>query len=283
LNFDRVSLKALEGELAEIPVTGRDALSDVIDSIMDAALKRLGEAGSADIEDAIATVLQEDRNNLDVIRLFTGQSQDVIAHELGAALGVRGGYSAIKRVASVRFKEIAKALVEIGVDKVIREHLARQWTLREVLLDRYKMSRGRAIAGQQRGQALEKEVQLILDELKVPYVARRTFEGREGKRAKADFAIPNAANPKIIIEVKAFEGTGSKQTDVLGDISKIREARQRHQYFFVVTNGRGWRNRSSDLRELVRLQNIGEIDMIYTRARLPELAQTVQHIMTHEV
>ena len=53
-------------------------------------------------------------------------------------------------------------------------------------------------------------------------VAGCQFIGATGKSSeKADFAIPNAFDAQILIEVKAFNATGSKQTDVLGDILRI--------------------------------------------------------------
>jgi len=37
---------------------------------------------------------------------------------------------------------------------------------------------------------------------------------------RADFAIPSATVPSILIEVKACGATGSKEADVLGDIHR---------------------------------------------------------------
>lgn len=177
---------------------------------------------------------------------------------------------------------VVSALVRLGAVHTIGAHLRKRWTIRDVLLERYQFGRGRAVKGQLRGRSLENEVEQRLRRLGVPYVARVTFIGRDGKQAKADFAIPGAQRPKIIIESKVYEATGSKQTDVLGDILKIVEARDYLTYFFVVTDGLGWHNRVSDLRHLVEFQQRGMVSMIFTRATLGKLEEAVRYIYQHE-
>lgn len=282
MKFETVSLDTLLNELQHIPASWRDDTADKVISLVGTAVARLESVGVPDAE-TLASLLAENPDYLDVIRLFTGDSQDVFAHKLGAEMGITGDYARVKRSASADARKAAGALSVLGVPEIIRQHLSRAWGLPDILIERYRMSRGRAVAGQQRGRALENEVQAILDRLGFKYQARCTFVGQGGRTAKADFAVPGADRPKVVIEVKGFEATGSKQTDVLGDIEKIEAARTRHMYFFVVTDGRGWVNRPSDLRELVRKHHDGVIDMIFTRARMEQLASAVQHIMTHEV
>ena len=53
-------------------------------------------------------------------------------------------------------------------------------------------------------------------------------------------------------------------------------------YFFLVTDGRGWHNRHSDLQKLVDYQNEGLIDMIYTTAGLSQMAADVKQIWENE-
>ncbi len=283
MEFPHISLNDLRQELQHIPASGEDQLSKEIEELIDEALKPMRLAKPEEFKRTLASLLAKDSNYLDVIRLFTGDSQDVIANKLGKALSTTGNYGTLKRKVAANSGSFAEALVRMGVGDLIRRHFQRSWSLRDVLLERYRMSRGRAIAGQQRGRALEVEVREILNALSVGYQARCTFRGRPGKSAKCDFAIPKADNPKIVIEVKAYEATGSKQTDVLGDIAKIVEARTPHMYFFVVTDGLGWLNRISDLRALVDFQNEGTIDMIFTVRRLKQLGKAIQHIMTREV
>lgn len=49
-----------------------------------------------------------------------------------------------------------------------------------------------------------------------------------------------------------------------------------------MTDGRGWFNRQSDLKRLVDLHVDGTVEMIYTRARLTQLAEDVRQIWTAE-
>lgn len=74
---------------------------------------------------------------------------------------------------------------------------------------------------------------------------------------KADFAIPSASDPAILIEVKAYGATGSEQPDVLGDIARIVEQKRHDTVFILVKDGITWKQRSNDLRKLVALQNEG--------------------------
>ena len=88
--------------------------------------------------------------------------------------------------------------------------------------------------------------------------------------------------PKVVIEAKGFEATGSKLTDFLGDVLKIAQAKGYHMYFFLVTDGRGWHHRVSDLATPVKYHHDGLIDMIYTQHRLDEMADAVLQIYDNE-
>lgn len=71
--------------------------------------------------------------------------------------------------------------------------------------------------------------------------------------------------------MKAFNATGSKQTDVLGDILRIVEQKRDDTAFLLVTDGISWKARASDLRKIIELQNLGKIRKIYTMAMAEEL------------
>src|SRR5690606_37930793 len=88
-----------------------------------------------------------------------------------------------------------------------------------------------------------------------------------------DFAIPSKDDPAILIEAKAYGATGSKQTEVLGDITRICREKRTDTHFLLVTDGITWRERMNDLRRLVQLQNEGEITRIHTQSMGPDLAQ----------
>ena len=71
--------------------------------------------------------------------------------------------------------------------------------------------------------------------------------------------------------MKAFNATGSKQTDVLGDTLRIVEQKRDDTAFLLVTDGISWKARASDLKKIVKLQNLGKIRKIYTMAMAEEL------------
>ena len=104
------------------------------------------------------------------------------------------------------------------------------------------------------------------------YDARCQFIGATGiSSEKTDFAIPSKQDPGILIEAKAYGATGSKQTDVLGDITRIVNEKRDDTHFLLVTDGITWRDRTSDLSKLVTLQNRGKITRIYTQSMADQL------------
>lgn len=217
-----------------------------------------------------------------IARLFLGVSQDRAASAFSQALGSRLSWSGLRARARKEPEAIAQAIVSLDLPGTMWTELRREWTVADVISERYRLLRGRAIAGQQRGRQLEDQVRATLARTGVPFEYSVTFVGREGQTAKCDFAIPSRDRPKIVIEAKGFEATGSKVTDALGDILKIERARAMHMYFFVVLDGPGWHHRPNDLRNIVQAQNAGRIDMIYTTSRLDELEREVARIYAQE-
>lgn len=83
---------------------------------------------------------------------------------------------------------------------------------------------------------------------------------------QCDLAIPNKGAPRILIEAKGYGATGSKMTDVLGDIEKIIAAKRADTALLFFTDGLTWKQRKSDLKKIADLQNDGEITRIYNDA-----------------
>jgi hypothetical protein len=284
LKFSPVHLATILAEIEELPEGGVDHLSAQVVAEIPACLERLRRR----VQPLTAIDLEHEfRTNgvfLDICRLFIGRAQEPVAHEICAHLGrSSGNWGDLKKVARRDPAKMAAVMVSLEVPELITHQLNRVWRAQDVLVERYQLTRGRAMSGQSRGRSLENDVDRVLAELLMPCDKRKTFTGREGKQAKCDFAIPSKNHPKIVIEAKGFEATGSKLTDFLGDILKISEARANHMYFFVVTDGRGWHNRESDLKRLISYHHDGLIDMIYTRARLGELGRDVKQIVDNEM
>lgn len=81
----------------------------------------------------------------------------------------------------------------------------------DILVERLRSGRGSAIQGIKRGRSLEDFAEVIVkDVFGTDYKTRCTFVGADGKRAKCDFAIPDRNRPRIIVEVKGYAATGSK-------------------------------------------------------------------------
>lgn len=283
MQLDKVTLDQLLGELSELPADWKDKAARELLEQLPASVGSLRDLGRPPTAADLAGCLRESPLFLDIARLFLGKGQETVAHMLCAELGESSmGWSKLRSLAKRDPDRMAQALTGLGLAETIAEHLDRRWEVEDVLVDRYKMGRGRAIAGQRRGRALEDEVQAVLDGAGIPYQRGVTFVGRKGETAKCDFAIPTKDHPKIVIESKGFEATGSKLTDFLGDVLKIARARETHMYFFLVTDGRGWHNRVSDLRKIVEYHQNGDVDMVYTRARLDDMAAAVKQIYESE-
>lgn len=141
-------------------------------------------------------------------------------------------------------------------------------------MERLRGGRGSAIKGQKRGRGLEDFVEVLVKAAfgEASYDTRCRFTGAKGTSTeKADFAIPSKTDPSVLIEVKAYGATGSKQTDVLGDVARVIAEKRSDTDFLLVTDGVTWLDRQSDLQKLIDMQNTGAILRIYTRAMVAQL------------
>jgi hypothetical protein len=88
--------------------------------------------------------------------------------------------------------------------------------------------------------------------------------------------LPSLENPDIIIEAKAYSATGSKQSDVAGDmrdkiVRRIPAACRQEVDVILVTDGGSWRLREPDLKILVNLNSDGVLDGLYQISTLDQL------------
>jgi hypothetical protein len=196
-------------------------------------------------------------------RLFLALSKDLMEAALKDELG-EGGIGR-KRFDSDR-DAFLEALDHLGLAEKMAATINRVPVWSDVLEERLRAGRGSAISGQKRGRGLEDFVEALIKEVfgSGGYVTRGDFVGEARKTAKFDFAIPDRDRPLIILEVKGYGATGSKMTDVLGDLDKIIEAMRRDSTLLFFTDGLTWRSRASDLRKIVDRQNEGKIARIYT-------------------
>jgi hypothetical protein len=276
----QVKLEELLGQLKRIHA---EWLDDDGKKVLESIPRVVDRLDSLTIDkDLIKAILIEDPYALDVFRLFLDLSQDILANEMRAR-GVKGDFTSIRSKCKNDSENIARILVELGVTDAIAIHRSHKWTLQDVLWDRYGHMRGRAMTAQKRGATLEDAVESILLELNgeigVTFDRGGNFFSKSGERAKADFTVPSREAPRIIIEAKGYEATGSKLTDVLGDILKVLKVKDEDTHYFFVTDGIGWYRRLSDLKKIVEYHQRGNIEMIYTLSTLPNLKETIRDIM----
>jgi hypothetical protein len=199
-----------------------------------------------------------------IARLFLGLSKDQFQAALISGLGEGG--TGVTRYKETPGDYIA-VLVGLGLLKAMGAELGRTPHWSDTLVERLRSGRGSAISGQRRGRDVEDFAQGIVRAVFGENFTRgKTFTGKSGLTAKSDFAIPSDGAPRILIEAKGYGATGSKMTDVIGDIEKIIKAKRSDTTFLLFTDGVTWAQRQSDLRAIVKYQNNGDIARIYTYA-----------------
>ena len=205
-----------------------------------------------------------------VSRLFLGLSDDDMETALKEALGAGG--TGVKRYGSDR-PAFLNALIGMGLLDAMAETVNRPMAWSDVLVERLRSGRGKAVRGQKRGRNLEDFVEAIVRSVfgAGNYETRCQFTGAGGKLAKCDIAIPTKGNAIILIEAKGYGATGSKMTDVIGDLMKIIEQKRHDTVLIFFTDGVTWKRRTADLEKIIEMQNKGQITRIYTTSMAEEL------------
>ncbi len=199
-----------------------------------------------------------------VCRLFMGLSKDVFVSRVAVAFP-NGGSGATRYKSDS--ESYLNALLEMGVLDSMSREVNRRLHWSDRLVERLRSGRGSAIAGQRRGRVVEDLAEeLIAREFGNAFDKRCSFTGKSGRKAKCDFAIPSKAKPQILIESKGYNATGSKMSDIIGDVQAIIDSKRRDTYLLFVTDGTTWRQQKSDLKKIVKSQNDGDFARIYTRA-----------------
>lgn len=200
-----------------------------------------------------------------ILRLFLGVSKDTFTALVREARGSAG--TGVKAYSADKATFIAD-IEKTGVLDAMATESNRVAVWSDVLVERLRSGRGSAISGQRRGRDVEDFVEAIVERVfgAGNFQMRCTFTGVRGRTAKCDFAIPGKASPRILIESKGYNATGSKMTDILGDVGKIVEAKRADTAFLFFTDGLTWKQRRSDMKKLVEYQNNGDVTRIYTFA-----------------
>jgi hypothetical protein len=235
-------------------------------SVMD-LLDGIEEKASYTIHDLQQILDKDYEAGMTLIRLFLDLSKDELTGSM------REIETRAYRKDPDRFLQ---GLASLGALEKMREAVGTPVTWRDILVERLKTGRGSAIKAQVRGRFLEDKTEEIVQTVFGigHYDARCRFVGANGQDdEKADFAIPSREDARILIEVKAYGATGSKQTDILGDMERIVGKKRHDTTLLFVTDGITWKLRSNDLRKLIEMQNKGQIARIYTSKMFPDLRQ----------
>lgn len=101
----------------------------------------LAELPTVITPESLEEILALSEYYLDVIRLFMGLSQDEFATSLRSEQ-VKGGYSSVrtKLKNEVIRKEIVQRLIELDIIFIIDSHRNKNWTLSDVLAERYQFN-----------------------------------------------------------------------------------------------------------------------------------------------
>ena len=221
---------------------------------------------SYDRTDIEALVQADSRKVFEVallcVGLFLGLSKDQLAVELRQRLGKGAG---IKRFQTDPQTFLA-VLDDLGLADAMTRAINVQPVWSDILEERLRSGRGSAIRGQQRGRDLENFVEGTIRSVFGPdgYALRCSFQGPRGL-AKCDVAIPDRTEPRILVESKGYGATGSKMTDIIGDLDAIIAAKRHDTSLLIVTDGLTWKHRLNDLRKILDRQNDGRITRVYTK------------------
>lgn len=265
----RQTLDEILSSLSPIQSEWRD---DLAKSVMD-LLDGIPEKGSYTTGDLRALLQRDFEAGLTLLRLFLDLSKDEFSEALRGCLGEKG--TGVKRFRSDP-DAFLQGLESLGILDRMRDIVGTPVTWRDVVVERLKTGRGSAIKGQTRGKFLEDMTEQIVRQVFGigGYDVRCRFVGATGgSTEKADFAIPSKEDARILIEVKAYGATGSKLTDILGDMARIVSQKRHDTTLLFVTDGITWRSRVNDLRKLLEMQNRGEIARIYTSKMHADLQQ----------
>jgi hypothetical protein len=216
----------------------------------------------------IATLEQWTRDNpqaVPVLGLAVGLSQEKLKNALRQHIKTSGWVTAAKE----RPGEIVSMLdTHFGLVESLKAQVGRSYGFGDVLVARAG-TRVTAVSATTSGRVLEDRIEAIAVELGLTYETRTRFEGRFGRTAPCDLAIPAGGGAaQIVVAAKAFDSTGSKLTDAVREVEEMAEVRKGNQSVMAAIDGVGWLSRANDLRKIHTLWANGEIDGMYTVSTL---------------
>lgn len=266
-----VSFDALVGSLSDL---GRMAREDAqMAERIQAVVAGLHELGAPSVE-KLAAFIKENPHAVPILTTCIGLTQEQFKNLLSHRMGTAGWI----RLARTRPGELIAMLEQdFELIRKLGEQLDRDWTLADVLLERYLWSRRGAASAVSQGRSVEDEVERVVLRLGLPMEPRTQFLGKGGESAPCDLAIPaGGLHTQIAIAMKGYNSTGSKLSDAVREVDRMVNVRTPRMYVYVIVDGIGWRSRKADLRRIYNFWERKEIEGLYTLAQLDEFERELR-------
>lgn len=212
-----------------------------------------------------------------VLGLVVGLSREKLKNHLRNWFGTASWRRAALEQGEALIEKLDK---EFDLSRLLHTQRGQSYTFGDMLVARAG-TRATATTAGQSGRRIEDELEAIALSLNLPYVARTRFEGRNGRTAPADLAVPAAGRACVIaVAAKGFDSTGSKLSDAVREIEEMADARTGGQVAMAVVDGIGWKGRMADLKRIWTLWDTGEIDGLYTLASLSSFKADLDQFAT---
>ena len=220
--------------------------------------------------DSLSQWIHTHPNDAGVLALIVGLSKEKLKNQVRHWFGV----GSPSKVAREKPRELVDFFDEdFDLIRLVNSQLRRTYTFADILNAR-ATTRHSAVQAGESGRRVEDQIEAIAGDLSLPYEVRTRFEGRTGRSAPADLAVPGGGRGCVIaVAAKAFDSTGSKLTDAVREIEEMADARTGNQIVLAVVDGIGWKGRLADLRRIWSLWESGEIDGLFTMNTLEEFCQ----------
>ena len=232
------------------------------------AAMQLGALEIIDLE-SVSEWVSQNPSLVPVLGLAVGLSQE----RLKNVLKNRFGTSSWTKLAKAYPIELTLWLdEEYGLLDSVQNQRFRAYSFGDILVARAG-TRATATRAGKAGRRVEDEIEGVAQALGLSYQTRTRFEGRNGRTAPCDLAVPAAPDASIVVAAKGFDSTGSKLTDAVREIEEMADVRRPNQFVMAVIDGIGWKSRQADLRKIYHLWETGSIDGMYTLATLDRFGE----------
>jgi len=215
--------------------------------------------------EGLTRLVAENPNAVPVLALVCRVSQEKLKSALQHGLGSAGW----KKLARSAPRSIVDLLDDrFGLVEEVTAQRQHSWTFADMLVERRAggLNAARTVGI---GRLVENQVEELVKSLGLPYQMRTEFVGRYGRRAPCDVAIPaGGESAEIVVAIKSFGSTGSKQTDAVREIEEMADVRESRQFAFAFLDGIGWLRRQSDLRRIVALWEQRKLDGVFNLSML---------------